>query len=211
MGVTVVLLEGSGRSVDALTVRSLPQLRGSGPRAIDYDRRVAERRRLPVVQEPPRTERQEPPSEDARPPWHWVGFGTVAIFACWLLLATLAGMIVRRALVPYVGDATTPAEIAARVAAMTSADRTRVIAIQVLPHALALALGAFAGGFLVGRFGAGTGPREAAASGAATAIIATLLAWHEGGVSWASALTVVLAIAFAAWGGRAGASRRPAA
>lgn len=167
---------------------------------------MADRRRLPVIQEP---STPPPGDEDVRPPWHWVGFGTVAIFACWLVLATIAGALVRRALVPYLGAGElTPQDIAARVAAMSSEERTRVIAIQMVPHAFALAVASFAGGFLVGRFGTGTGAREGAASGAATAIVATLLAWREGGVSWASAVTVVIAVAFAAWGGRFGAARK---
>jgi hypothetical protein len=167
---------------------------------------VAERRRLPVIQPPPSGD--APVDEDARPPWHWVGFGTVAIFATWLILAAVAGAVVKRAIAPWVGDAQTPAEIATRLAAMSADDRLRLAAVQMIPHVLALSLASFAGGLLVGKFGRGAGPREAAMSGFATALIATLVAAREGGLGWTSVVTFLIAVAFAAWGGRVGARRK---
>jgi hypothetical protein len=85
--------------------------------------------------------------------------------------------------------------------------------MQTLPHLLAFALGAFAGGLLIGRFGTGTGPREAALSGVVTALVAVSLSWSvvaEGG--WGAAVSVllplVIAVAFAWWGGLTGRRKR---
>jgi tRNA-(ms[2]io[6]A)-hydroxylase len=170
---------------------------------------MAERRRLPVIQ----TRGTDEEGED-RPPWHWIGFGTVAIFAAWLPLAYLAGVVARHAVEPYIGAASSESEYLARYAALAPGDRFRLAAIQWIPHALAFAIAAFAGGFLVGRFGKGTRPREAAAAGAATALVALTIAAGGGiGSVAAGAVMVVvvgaLAVAFAAWGGRLGVARRP--
>ncbi|HEY8080239.1 MAG TPA: hypothetical protein VIF62_39185 [Labilithrix sp.] len=171
---------------------------------------MAERRRLPVIQSPPKNEDD---GEEDRPPWQWIGFGTVAIFAAWLPLAYLAGAVVKHAVEPYVGGAVTPEEYAARYAALAPDVRVRLAAIQWIPHALAFAMAAFAGGFLVGRFGKGTRPREAAAAGAATAVIALGIAAGGGIGSIVAGLVMIvvvalLAIGFAAWGGKVGVARR---
>jgi tRNA-(ms[2]io[6]A)-hydroxylase len=172
---------------------------------------VAERRRLPVIQPPKETAPED--EGEARPPWHWIGFGTVAIFAAWLVLAYAAGAIVKKAVEPWVGAATTEAEAAARWGALSPEDRARVAAIQWIPHALAFALAAFAGGYLVGRFGKGTSAREAATAGAATAGIALIIAAGGGIGSIGAAVVMVVVVAalgigFAAWGGRTGARAR---
>ena len=52
---------------------------------------------------------------------------------------------------------------------MPAGERARLMAILAVPNVLALGLASFAGGYLVGRFGAGTGPRESATAGAMTA------------------------------------------
>jgi len=85
--------------------------------------------------------------------------------------------------------------------------------MQTVPHVIAFALSAFAGGLLVGRFGAGTGPREAMLSGVVTALIALAVSWRvvaEGGSGAVVSLLVPLAIAvcFSWWGGRVGARKR---
>ena len=163
---------------------------------------MAERRRLPVLQE--KEPEPSPPDDDdeKRPPWHWVGFGTVAIFAAWLPLSYVAGWFVRRGVGPYVGGATTPEEMAAKIEALDGDQRVRLALIQMLPHVLALALGAFAGGFLVGRFGPGV--REATMAGAMTAIIAMTLAGAQTGFSPASLVALLIGVAFAWLGGRSG-------
>ena len=165
---------------------------------------MVERRRLPVIQTPPPDKPPAAPDEqaDARPPWHWVGFGTVAIFAAWLPLSYVAGWVVRRGSAPYVGDAATPEAVIAKMAALTEEQRLRVAMIQMLPHVLGLALASFAGGFLVGRFGPGV--REAALAGVMTSLVAVSISCSPTALSWASLVAVVIAVAFSAWGGRAG-------
>jgi hypothetical protein len=85
--------------------------------------------------------------------------------------------------------------------------------MQMVPHVVAFAISTFAGGLLVGRFGTGTGPREAALSGVVTVLIALGVSWRvlaEGG--WGAVVSVVvplvLAVGFGWWGGRVGTRRR---
>ncbi len=181
---------------------------------------MPERRRLPVLQSlpPPSPAAQggdpgstEPDADadaiESRPPWQWVGFGTVAIFAAWLPLAYAAQAAIERVVASRFGRETTREEIAAQIAAMASGDRARLMAILALPNILALGLAAFGGGYVVGRFGAGAGVREAATAGAMTALVAVILSL--GGGTAASSLasggvTAAVAVGFAAWGGRIG-------
>jgi hypothetical protein len=169
---------------------------------------VAERKRLPILQEPPEPSTGGGDEDEApRPPWHWIGFGAVAIFAAWLPLAYGAAALARRALAPYVGDAATPEELAARLGALSNDDRMRVALIQTVPHALALALASFGGGFLVGRFGPGAGAREAAFAGACVSLVAIATSCASPGGSLAVLVIVPIAVGFSAWGGRAGAKK----
>ncbi len=174
---------------------------------------MAERRRLPVIQNEPKESPGEEENEEPRPPWHWVGFGTVAILAVWLALAYVAGAVARSIMQSRFGKDASEEQIQIAMAAMDANERARLMATIAIPNVLALALAAFAGGFIVGRFGTGTGPREAARAGAVVACIVSIVAWR--GVTAASiiALVVILAVAmgFAAWGGKFGASKRPAA
>ena len=172
---------------------------------------MAERRRLPVVQEP---RPAEPPEgeDEARPPWHWIGFGVVAIFAAWLPLAAAAAALARRAYEGTFGSGAGEAEVARTLAAMTAGERVRFTLSQAVPQAAALALAAFAGGYLVGRFGRGTRPREAAIAGAGTALMATALTIRGLQLGLATLVTVLvtfaLATGFAALGGRSGVRHR---
>ena len=150
---------------------------------------------------------------EERPPWQWVGFGTIATFACWLPLAYVAEAVRHRVFLSRFGSAPSEDEVKLAFAAMTAMERFRWTAMQTLPHVIAFALSAFAGGLLVGRFGSGTGPREAALSGAVTALVALAVSWRvlaEGGWGAVVSLVVPLAIAvgFAWWGGRVGARKR---
>lgn len=175
---------------------------------------VAERRRLPVLNNPPSNkdaEGEEPEGEDeARPPWHWVGFGTVAIFSAWLPLAYVAGAASRKVMTSRFGEDASKDAIDLALAAMSAGERARLMATVALPGIFGLAIAAFGGGFVVGRFGPGTGPREAAMSGAVTAFIASAMAWS--GVTSSSIVaalvTFAIAIGFAAWGGRFGSRSR---
>jgi len=183
---------------------------------------VAERRRLPVLQSPPAQPSKSTNSGDGddpdaipdRPPWHWVGFGTVAIFAVWLPLTYVAQAVIARVLSGRFGASATPQDIAARIQEMTPRDRAQLMAFLALPTIVSLALSAFAGGYLVARFGASTGIREAATAGAMTALVALGLSLGgqsapAGGAALATAaVTVVVAVGFAALGGRAGVKRR---
>lgn len=185
---------------------------------------MSERRRLPVIQPTPspkagaaggETSASGEDSEGAapRPPWHWVGFGTVATFACWLPLAYVAEAIRHRVFASRFGPSPSRDQVDLAFAAMGAEERFRWTLVQTLPHVVAFALSAFAGGVLVGRFGAGAGPREAAASGLVTALLALAVSWRalaDGG--WgalASTLApLLIAVSSAWWGGRLGARLR---
>jgi hypothetical protein len=175
---------------------------------------MTERRRLPVLQEPKRPPEPAPPGDPEgddreRPPWHWVSFGVVAIFAVWLPLAYAAQALSARIVAHTFGDAGQD-DVAVRLARMSDAERMRLSLTFALPHVLALALASIAGGFLVGRFGKGTGMREAASAGAGVALLALALSLRSAGVSWSSLVTIVVAVGFAAWGGAFGARSRDA-
>jgi hypothetical protein len=154
---------------------------------------VADKRRLPVFQ----ADRPDAgPDGDAgpRPPWHWVGFGAVAIFTAWLPLYAVAGAL------------------AARLAATPGADdgqHAGAGATIVAMHAVALAAGSFAGGFVVGRWGdQGVGVRHAALAGLAAALAAIGAAWVSSGFSPGSLIVVGVAVPLAAAGGWRGLRRR---
>src|SRR5688500_13599135 len=81
---------------------------------------MAERRRLPVLSNarPPAAPAEE--DDEARPPWHWVGFGTVAIFGGWLPLAYVAGAVSARVMAARFGTDASKEAIDLALAAMTS-------------------------------------------------------------------------------------------
>jgi hypothetical protein len=171
---------------------------------------VAEKRRLPVLQ-PPKQE-----SEDAgepRPPWHWVGFGVVIIFAAWLPLSYVGGAVQRSMLASKFGADASADQIALATAAMTPGERAQLMLTQALPVVLALALAAFAGGVVVGKFGAGAGPKESARSGAITALIAVAISFTGLNVATLVSTIVIFLVAtgFAWWGGRVGIRKKSAA
>ena len=183
---------------------------------------MAGRRHLPVIQsETSGTKNTSDPDDEnadaveARPPWHWVGFGTVAIFAAWLPLAYAAQAVVARMLAQRFGSNATAADIAAGLASMPAAEHVRLLAWLAVPNACALAASPFCGGYLVGRFGAGTGRREAGSAGAMTALVALVLALSGGASSGMAAVATsvaifLIAVGFATWGGSAGARKRTA-
>jgi hypothetical protein len=143
---------------------------------------VEPKRRLPVL----KTASPEEEEAASRPPWQWIGFGAVGIFAVWLPLAYVAGLA------------------AARIGLEGAA---RSVSLAVLAASLALA--STAGGFLVGRWGAhGVGVREAALAGLAAALIAGGLALGAPGAIVGVFVCVVVAVPFAALGGRLGLRRR---
>ena len=151
-----------------------------------------------------------PPEEDdeTRPPWQWIGFGTAAIFGAWLPLAYLGEAMKARALRAYVGAPRDLAEAQSALAELTSSDRTKLTVLTALLYVAPLLVGAYAGGFLVGKWGGRAGVREAALSGVATALVASALSWASAGLSWAPLVALALATPAAALGGRAGVRRR---
>lgn len=186
-------------------------------------RAVPARRHLPVVQ-PPKETAPKPsasdgggPEDDAietRPPWHWVGFGTVAIFAGWLPLAYAAQAAVARVLARRFGYSATAEDVAAGIAQMPANERFRLMALLAIPNAVALGLASFGGGYLIGRFGASAkaGSREAAMAGGMTALVALVLALGSGTSSSmaavaTSAAVAAIAVGCAALGGRRGGRR----
>jgi tRNA-(ms[2]io[6]A)-hydroxylase len=171
---------------------------------------MAERRRLPVLSSSSPSSSESNADDETRPPWHWVGFGTVAIFAAWLPLAYVAGAVSAKMMAARFGADASKDAIDLALRAMTSGERAQIMATVALPNVLGLALAAFAGGVVVGRFGAGPYPaRVAALSGAVTAFIASAIAWagFTAATAIAAIVTFAVAIGFAAWGGRFGASR----
>jgi len=172
---------------------------------------VAEKRRLPVLNAP------QQPSEssgEARPAWHWVGFGVVIIFSAWLPLAYVAEFVKGRVIAAFLGPAESEDQVRLALAALSSGDRMRVSVILIGLPALALAAGALAGGYVVGRWGHPAGWREAAAAGATVGILTGVLAFTSQAASPMAGLTafvpVFLTLLLAGLGGHWG-SRKKAA
>ncbi len=152
------------------------------------------KRRLPLLPSGRSSDAPEGEHHEPRPPWHWVGFGAVAILTAWLPLSAVAAALAARIVAPPDGDA-------GRLA--------RAGAIVVAVHAAALAAACLAGGYVVGRWGGeGAGVREAALAGLAAALVAVCAAWASFGFSPGSLLVVGVAMPFAALGGRRGARAR---
>jgi hypothetical protein len=124
-------------------------------------------------------------AEEPRPPWHWVGFGTVMIFTAWLPLAYLS-----TALVAGAGGAS--------------------IVGPLLAMILPLVVAGMAGGFLVGRFGEPAGVREALLSGLVTGLVSIALSALSGPISPLSLVVLAIATGAAAGGGALGVRRRRA-
>lgn len=155
---------------------------------------MAEKRRLPVLNRPP----DAPEDEEPRPPWHWVGFGVVLTFAAWLPLAALAEALKGRALLRVLGPVDGPDSAARAMVSLGAGGRVMVVLLTVGLPVVAMAIGAAAAGYVVGRYGGTTRPREAGLAGAASAIVACALAWAASGVDL-RLLGIALVLAPAAW------------
>jgi hypothetical protein len=118
-------------------------------------------------------------------------FGVVAIFAVWLPLAYVAQATVSRQLSARFGGDASAEELASQIQAMSFGEHARIVALLALPNVTALVVAAFAGGFLVGKFGTHTTVREAATAGGVTACAAVALAL---GTAGNAAFDVVLAV-----------------
>ena len=166
---------------------------------------MAERRRLPVLSnDPPPPPTPETGTEDEeRPPWHWAGFGVVAIYAGWLPLSYIGGAISKQLLSEVTTEALEHA---------SSAERVNLMLMIAAPTIIGLAIASFGGGFIVGRFGTGPGMRVGAVSGGVTALIAVALArtlLTPTVLAFSLLVVGTIAIGCAAWGGRVGTKRRP--
>ncbi len=151
---------------------------------------VAAKRRLPVL-----PSGGDADADPARAPWQWVGFGTLAIFVVWVPLAAVA--------------ATVASHMVVRVAPGVAEPGPAAIAAFVGMSALALALAAIVGGFVVGRWGgAGAGVRQASLAGFAASLVAVIASWASFGVSLSALVVVPFALPFAALGGKLGRSAR---
>ncbi len=166
------------------------------------------KRRLPVLQSPPAAGADE--DEEDRPPWHWVGFGTVGIFGAWLPLMALAQKVSDHLVLGAVGHVGSAEDAARSLANASSQARLRVGLMLAVPHGLALALASVAGGFLVGRYGKGLGPREAAIAGVALGLVIGGLTFGVVGFSGFLA-PLALAVPFAGLGGALGRRKARAA
>jgi hypothetical protein len=151
---------------------------------------VAPKRRLPLLQSA-----EETAGEPARAPWQWIGFWTVAIFVAWLPLSALAARL--------------GGVIAARAEGGDPARLVRTGIVVTGAYGVALALGALAGGFVVGRWGAeGVGVREAALAALGATVVAVVISWTSFGVAFGPLLVAVVAVPMAALGGKLGVRRR---
>lgn len=171
---------------------------------------MAEKRRLPVIQATSSPREPDGSAEgdgEERPPWHWVGFGTVGTFGAWLPLMGLAQMVSNQLVASTLGVTASPEAMRVALAAAPEL-RLRVGLALAVPHALALALASAAGGFLVGRYSKGLGPREAAIAGVALAIIVGGLTFGSVG-AMGFATTLVLSAPFSALGGHIDKRRAP--
>jgi hypothetical protein len=154
------------------------------------------KRRLPLIQ----TKAEDP--EEPRPPWHWVGFGAVAIFVAWLPLAYAAEAVSRRLVAGRLGSGET------KLADLPRSERLTVLAMIAGPQVVALVIAGLAGGFLVTRFGQGTRRREAAFAGLAVGLLALGLTYAQAGPSVAALVVPLLATTSAAVGGVLGTRRK---
>lgn len=166
---------------------------------------MAEKRRLPVIQPPSSKEEEAEP----RPPWQWVGFGVVAIFAAWLPLAWVAQMVGLRLASAQLGSAMQDlAAIQEHLVDLARGERARIWADILVPQAVALALACAGGGYVVGRWGRPAGPREAGIAGGLVAALSSAAACGAPGVGYVPFAIALISIPFAVLGARWG-RRRP--
>jgi len=151
-------------------------------------RPVSAKRRLPVLQSPGGGDSAGEPERAA---WQWVSFGAGAIFVAWLPLSAIGLALAARMARHWQLD--DPAQLV-----------RAGIAIATI-YALAIAIGAFAGGFIVGRWGnANVGALQAALAGLVAATVATVLSGVSFGFAPRSLLVVVVAAPMSALGGALG-------
>lgn len=141
----------------------------------------------------------ERPTPAARPAWHRVGIGTIALLLSWIPMSVGAGWAARRVVAAYVpeGDA---AATRAAIVALPPSTRAWLLALVACSSLCALALAAMLAGVLVGRLGADGARRDAALAGALGAGLAALVfGWpvvaNQGVPSLLATTALVVAIA----------------
>jgi hypothetical protein len=144
------------------------------------------KRKLPVLQSGPEGE------SEPRPPWQWVGFGTVMILTAWLPLAYAGAALVAPG----------------RATATEGGEQGGALAKLLLATTLPLVLAAVGGGFLVGRFGKPAGVREARLAGLLTGLLAVGMTALSGPFSPLFLLVIAIAGGSAWVGGAAGVRQR---
>jgi uncharacterized membrane protein YeaQ/YmgE (transglycosylase-associated protein family) len=143
------------------------------------------KRRLPLLQ----TSAQDDSAEPPRPAWQWVTFGALAIFVAWVPLSALAGALATR-LIAHASEG-----VALRRAAL----------LVSCVYGIELAVGALAGGYLVGRWGPpSVGARDSALAGLVAAAVVTIWSWASSGSSSGLPLVVLVVPAVAGLGGKLG-------
>ena len=169
---------------------------------------MADRKRLPVLKNTP----EEEQGTDARPPWHWVGFGTTAIIAAWVPLTYGATAIASWWVRARFPQAAKEADLSALLAVLAPGDRLTVVAVSIGLPSIGMAIGAAFGGYIVGRWGGESATsREAAISGFAASVIVSVITFASGGFSWPVLVLDTLITLMAWFGGRWGMRARIAA
>src|SRR5688572_27052979 len=144
------------------------------------------KRRLPVLQ-PKSPEEDE---AEARPPWHWVGIGAIAILLALVPLLMLAQWLSRLVIEGITPPGQTPTPRAWLAMGIV------LVAAQLVP----LALSSVLGGVLVGRFGGRAGKKEATAAGLGVGVFAALFTFpamvrEDKLLPWLLSTAIVIALA----------------
>jgi hypothetical protein len=161
---------------------------------------VAAKRKLPVLKDPPGAE-----DEIAeRSPWQWVAFGIVLIFAAWLPLAWLAETVKGRLVARVLGSVASAEDAARAMESVSGGGRATLFVATIVLPAIAMVLGAAAGGYVIARWGTKTTAREAALAGLAAAGVAAVLSWLTAGFSLAPLVAAPILGVGAYLGGRRG-------
>ena len=140
---------------------------------------------------------------ESRPAWHWAVIGAVATLIAWLPLAYLSNEWVRRR-IAALGNQEAAAEAFRQ---MSGWERMTFGFHIVLGPVLSLAIAAFLGGLLVGRFGGDAGKNEAMVAGFGVGIVASLVgasqtfATQRWGIWLFTAAVVIICAALSARGG----------
>jgi flagellar biosynthesis protein FliQ len=165
---------------------------------------VAEKRRLPVLQNAPTPSPSEGGADgDTQPAWHWVPIGALVTIAVGVVLAkSFYVPYVQRQIERVYGAVRTPEEYA-RVNEHLATSVRDALQLRLMLAALPVAIVAmFVGGFVVGRFGAKTNARHGTLSGIASMVLLVLFAGRSVNASGAIAYALLVPIgALVSWFG----------